>query len=85
MAITDAAGGILDRGALIGLHSYWRQKMFAYDVSDNLIYWGFHAQKDALTSDDNWVVWKATYTGSNLTSIEGPVTGIWDDRATLDY
>ena len=81
----EDAGGILQRDALIGLNSYWRQKQLAYDASDNLEYIGFHSQGDVLTSDGNWVVWKLVYTGDNLTSIEGPITGVWDDRATLDW
>ena len=82
----EDAAGILQRDALIGLKSYWRQKKFAYDVSDNLEYIGCHAVGDALTSDSNWAVWKFTYDGSdNLTDIEGPITGIYDDRATLDW
>ena len=85
MTIEDAAGGVLQRDALIGLHSYWRQKKYAYDAGSNLEYWGFNSKKDALSSEGTWVIWKATYTGSDLTSIDGPITGIWDNRATLDW
>lgn len=85
MTDKDEASGILQRDALIGLSAYWRQKRFAYDASDNLIYMGFHSTKDGLTSNGNWSVWKFTYTGDNLTLIEGPITGIWDNRATLDW
>jgi len=85
MTLEDAAGGILQRDALIGLNSYWRQKRFYYDTNDNLKYMGFHYKKGAPTSDSNWSVWKLTYTGSNMSLIEGPITGILDDRATLDW
>jgi hypothetical protein len=82
----DGAGGILQRDALIGLKAYWRQKRFDWNAgTGNLDYIGFHAESDALTSGDNWTVWKLTYTGSDLTLIEGPITGIWDNRATLDW
>ena len=77
--------GILQRDALIGLNAYWRRKLFAYDASSNLEYIGCNAERDAATSDDTWAVWKFTYTGSDLTQIEGPITGIYDNRATLDW
>lgn len=85
MAFEDEAGGILQRDALIGLNSYWRQKRFAYDVNDSLEYMGFHYIKGASVTDSNWAVWKLTYSGSNMALIEGPLTGIWDNRATLDW
>ena len=81
----EDAAGILQRDALIGLNSYWRQKKFAYDGDGNLIYIGCHSIGDTLTSDDNWAVWKFSYTDGNLTDIEGPITGIYDDRATLNW
>jgi hypothetical protein len=83
--MAEDAGGILQRDALIGLNSYWRQKRFAYDVSDNLEYLGFHWKENVETSEETWAVWKMTYTGDNITLIEGPLTGSWDNRATLDW
>lgn len=83
--IEDAAGGILQRDALIGLNAFWRQKRFAYDAGGNIIYIGFHYKKDAPTSEGNWAVRKFTYTGSDITLIEGPLTGSWDNRATLAW
>jgi hypothetical protein len=81
----EDAGGILQRDALIGLNSYWRIKLFAYDASSNIEYMGCNAQQDAATSANTWVIWKFIYTGSSLTSIEGPITGVYDDRATLAW
>ena len=81
----EDAAGILSRDALIGLNLYWRQKKLFYDALDNLEYIGFHSQPDALTSDTGWAVFKLAYTGTNLTDIEGPITGVLDDRATLDW
>lgn len=81
----EDAGGILQRDALIGLKIYWRQKLFAYDASGNIEYLGNNASREAATSDDTWVVWKMIYTGTALTEIQGPITGIWDNRATLDW
>jgi len=80
--MTESAGGVLQRADLIGMNSYWRQKKFAYDTSSNLEYIGFHFDPAATTADTNWAVWKFSYTGSDLTSIEGPLTGDWDNRAT---
>lgn len=85
MPVEDEAGGILQRDALIGINAYWRQRRYAYDASDNIEYIGFHPKKDAPTSDSNWAVWKLTYTSDTLTLMEGPITGIWDNRATLDW
>lgn len=85
MTITDDAGGILQRDALIGLKSYWRLKRFAYDASDNLEYIGFHFKINAPSSDANWAIWKLTYSSNNIALIEGPITGIWDNRTTLDW
>lgn len=81
----DEAGGILNRSALIGLNSYWKQKRFAYDGSGNIEYIGFHDKHSAETSDKRWVVWKLTYTGDDITLIEGPLTDIWDNHAALDW
>lgn len=81
----EDAAGILSRDALIGLNAYWRQKQLFYDALDNLEYIGFHAQGNAPTSDSNWAILKLTYTGTNLTSVEGPMTGVLDDRATLSW
>jgi len=81
----EDAAGILQRDALIGLNSYWRVTKLAYDAGDNLEYIGRNAQMDAATSDATWAIWKLIYTGSALTDIEGPITGVYDDRATLDW
>jgi hypothetical protein len=80
----DAAGGILQRDALIGVGAYWRQKKFDYTGSD-LIYLGCNATSGEGTDVGTWVVWKFSYTGTDVTTIEGPLTGAWDDRATLDW
>lgn len=82
--MADAAG-VLSRDALIGLYCYWRQKRFAYDVSGNIEYIGFHPDSDYTSAQGGWAIWKHTYTGSNLTLIEGPLTGAWDNRALLDW
>jgi hypothetical protein len=51
----------------------------------NIIYKGIHATHKALTSNASWLIWKYTWTGDDLTRIEGPLEGSWDNRATLDW
>jgi hypothetical protein len=52
---------------------------------DNLIYRGINKAHKAATSSATWVVYKYTYTGTDLTMIEGPLIGTWDGRASLDW
>ena len=80
----ESAGGVLQRDALVGLHAYWKCKRFAYSGSD-LIYMGFHAKAGIGTDDDMWAISKLTYSGNDLIRVEGPLTGAWDDRASLDW
>lgn len=47
-------------------------------------YIGMNKTHKALTSRADWVIRKFTYSGSNVTRIE-TLTGIWDNRATLDW
>jgi len=83
--ISDEIGGILSRDSLIALNSYWRVKRFYYDASGNIEYIGFNQKMYSATSDNTWGIVKLTYTGSDLTEIKGPITGILDNRATLDW
>ena len=65
---------------------HWKDKRFDY-TSGNLDYIGNSLIHKASTSSSNlWYIWKYTYDGSsNLTRIEGPLPGNWEDRATLDW
>jgi len=83
--ISDEIGGILSRDSLIALNSYWRIRVFEYDSTDNLIYMGCNQKIYSATSDNTWAIWKFSYTGTNMTGIQGPITGIWDNRVTLDW
>ena len=83
--MTDPVGGILQRSDIISLCSYWKQKRLAYDGSDNIEYIGFHYNPKAPVTDPKWEIWKHTYTGSNITLIEGPKTGDWDSNDSLDW
>ena len=81
----DQVGGILSRDAQIGLDAYWRVKRFVYDGSGKLAYMGCNHKLQAETSADTWAIWKYTYLGTNISLMEGPITGAWDDRTTLDW
>jgi hypothetical protein len=82
----EDAGGILQRDALIALDSYWRVRNFDYAGGANVIYQGAHAQHNADEGDVIWAVWKYTYdASSNITKIEGPLTGSWTGRAALSW
>ena len=83
--MTENAGGILSRGALIALDAYWAIKLFDYVGGVNIIYQGTHYIHKASADDPNWAVWKYTYSGNNITQIEGPLTGSWTNRATLGW
>lgn len=83
--MAGAVGGILQRSDIINLCCYWKQKRFDYDGSGNIEYIGFHYDPLAMVTDGNWEIWKLTYTGSNITLIEGPLTGDWDSNDSLDW
>ena len=76
--------GILSRDALIGLNAYWRLRLFFYS-GNNVEYICCHADYEAQTSDNNWAIWKITYDGNDISSVEGPLTGICDNREDLDW
>jgi len=46
------------------------------------IYIGLNESKAAATTDSDWVIYKLTYSGSNVTQIER-VVGAWDSRTGL--
>ena len=84
MVLADNAGGILSRDAQIGLNTYWRDKRYDF-TGDDLIYMGFHGVHNAGTDDSNWTIWKFTYSTGDIVRIEGPLTGVYDDRVSLDW
>ena len=53
--------------------------------SGDLIYKGIHSTHKALTSDSNWMIWKYTWSGTDVTRIEGPLDGSWDGRGGLSW
>jgi hypothetical protein len=82
--MSEDAAGILDRNALIGIGAYWRDKQLDW-TSGDLDYVGKHWRSNAADGDAGWAVWKFTWTAGNLARIEGPLTGSWTNRATLDW
>ncbi len=54
-----------------------------YDANDSAPdYIGMHAETDGDTAAVGWIIYKFTYSGSDVTRIQ-KTKGIWDDRATL--
>lgn len=82
--MVNGAAGILDRETQVGLDLYWRIRRFAYS-GDDIEYIGCNQKLNAETSANTWAVWKYTYSGGDVSVIEGPITGAWDSRATLDW
>ena len=58
-------------------------EVILFDADDSAPdYIGLNEDKDAVTTDTDWIVLKFTYSGSNVTKIERAV-GAWDSRAGL--
>ena len=66
-------------------NNYWKDKRFAFDGSDNLIYLGVNRESKASEAEGTWLISKFTWTGTNLTRIQGPLSGAWNNRTTLDW
>ena len=78
-------GYIHDRQTIAILGGIWHDIRMEYDASDNLVYRGVHENHNAATTDEDWEVWKYTWSGVTCTRIEGPLRGAWDDRASLSW
>ena len=61
------------------------KRLYAYDASDNMIYFGKHEEIDHEESAGGWKITKYTWDGGNLIMIEGPLIGTWTGRASLDW
>ena len=61
---------------------YWNETRFDFTTGD-LDYLGKHEMAGAATSDDGWLIWKFAWSSSLPTKIQGPLTGSWDNRASL--
>ena len=78
-------GFIRDRNTIAILGGIWHDQKLAWDASSNLSYIGVHEMHNMPDSDENFEIWKYTWTSGNLARIEGPLRGSWTDRATLDW
>ena len=76
--------GIQDRLTIAVLGGIWKDVRFDYGTGD-LDYRGCNITHKAATDEETWSIWKYTYSSGNLTRIEGPLSGSWDNRASLDW
>lgn len=77
-------GGIKDRETIAVLGAYFRHRKLEYS-SGNLVYYGVNFVHKVSTASEDWEIIKYVYSDGNLTDIEGPLKGAWDDRASLDW
>jgi hypothetical protein len=73
-----------EKWALIQSDGMWAVRRFEYS-SEKIIYIGRNVVHKAATAAIDWHIWKFSYTGDDVTMIEGPLRGDWDSRATLDW
>ena len=63
----------------------WKYKRFDY-TSGDLDYMGKSEHHRAATDVGSlWYIWKFTWDGTDLTLMEGPLVGNWDNRASLNW
>jgi hypothetical protein len=79
-----SVGQIHDRGQIINLNAYWRDKRKEYS-GGKLVFFGTHHRHNASEDDTDWEIWKYTYDGDDLVREEGPLPGSWNGRAALDW
>ena len=63
---------------------YWKDRRYEYS-GESLIYKGLNVVHKAETTAETWYIWKYTWSGDNMTRCEGPLTGQWDNRASLAW
>ena len=64
---------------------FYPDMRIAYDSDDNPIYIGKHLTHKTNTSNTAWLITKFTWASGLCTRKEGPLTGAWDDRASLSW
>ena len=60
-------------------------KRLAYDDSSNLVYFAVNTIDGIDESLPTWLISKLVYSGGNLSYVEGPIMGAWDNRTLLDW
>ena len=77
-------GGYFEKHALVQSDGLWAVRRFEYTAGEP-IYIGRNKTHKAATDSLQWHVWKISYTGTDATLIEGPLTGTWDGRDSMDW
>jgi hypothetical protein len=83
--MSDAVSGVTSINTLANLSSYWKDMRIYYDGNDNIEYICRNHVHKATTAIADWAIWKLTYSGDNISRMEGPLTGSVDNRATLSW
>lgn len=65
--------------------NYWKQELYDYDVSNNLIYLGKHLLVSAAETDSSWWVWKLTWGSGLVTRKQGPIISAYSNRTGLGW
>jgi len=78
------AAGVTSVENQIRLGTFWQVVRFEW-AGANPLYKGCHYEAGAGTDDAEWEIWKFSLTGSDITLIEGPIKGSWDNRASLAW
>ncbi len=79
-----SVGGVRSREQIIGLGAYWVDVRMAY-LDGSLIYKGCHFRHNAEVTDDDWEIWKYTWSDGDLVRVEGPLPGAWSNRDGLEW
>jgi len=80
------AAGSRDRLYNAVLNTIFHDVRMTYDVDGNVEYIGRTINHKEPTTAETWEIWKLTYdVNGNLTRMEGPLLGAWDNRASLDW
>jgi hypothetical protein len=79
-----SVGQINDRGQIINLDAYWRDERREYS-NGKLIFKGCHYRHNTDSTEDDWEIWKYTWSDGENVRIEGPLPGAWSKRRSLDW
>jgi hypothetical protein len=66
-------------------NTYWKDKRFDYAGGSNIIYMGVNSVSNADAGASTWFIYKLTYSGSDVTRVQGPLEGSWSNRASLSW
>ncbi len=63
----------------------WHRRVKITWSGDTIDYIGYHKEANAATSAGGWEVFKLTWSGENVTDVQGPLIGVYDDKASLGW